>query len=143
MINLVGLGVLAVTIAITGWVTSMALRVRRQGSLLDTMARTTFLPEKRRRYLLLISIQGGSILGGTIVWSLGQIGLWVDPISDAAVALFLAVGVGCVAAITWLGLRPGRISESERQELRREVPEIRRSLAFLPLDGDLEPVSAP
>ena len=139
MTVLSGIVLLAAAIGVSAWLLYRLARLGRGGGLVEALAHTTFLPEKRQRFLLLLSLEGSSLLLAAISWSLGEAGVVSSEIADLLLVGFLAAGMICVAAVTELGLRPGRLSDAEREEIRRRAPEVFRSLAFLPTPAMNEP----
>jgi hypothetical protein len=137
--EVIGVGVFAVALVVFAWSALLTLRFRSDGSLLEAMAQVTFLPEKRRTYLLLLAIEGNLILDAGLVWGLGVAGVLPAWFVEPLLGLFLAGAAASVGAVTWLGLRPRRLSEGERVALRTNAPAMLNSLAFAAYaaaDGD-------
>jgi hypothetical protein len=128
--EIIGLGVLAVGVVILLWSALLSLRVRKDGSMLEGMVQLAFLPEKRRTYLVLLGIEGNLLLDAAILWSLGLLGILPGWFVTPAVGLCLGSGAITVGALTWLGLRPRRLTEEERVSIRARAPQILESLAF-------------
>jgi hypothetical protein len=134
-----GLLVLAIAIAISAALVGLVVRFSRQtDSLVEAMAHSAFLPEKRRRYLGLMSLEGSLFLDSAIVWSLTVMGIVPPSIGNPVLAAFLTVGMLSVVGLTWIGLRPTRLTEANREELRKAAPQILGSLFLAPY-AHLEP----
>ena len=88
---------------------------------MQSMAQRSFLPEKQRPYLLVLSIEGSMLITTGIVWGLGAIGWVPDWLGGALIGTFLGAGLVCVAVITWLGLRPSRLTSREQAVLRNRA----------------------
>ena len=71
----VSVAVLAYALVIGGWLGVITVRSTRGTTFMEAMIQTSFLPEKRRRYLSIISIEGGAILLAGIVWGLSEAGM--------------------------------------------------------------------
>jgi hypothetical protein len=125
-----GLAVFAAAVIVAGWTSALTIRFRRQGSLVEAMVQVTFLPEKRRTYLHILSIEGSLILLASLLWSLSVLGIVPAWLGDVLLAACLIGAVASVGAITSLGLRPRGLSAEDRIELRDHVPEMLQSIAF-------------
>ncbi len=129
-------GVLAYVLVLVAVTVVEFARVRQDGTRLEAMVALSFLPEKRRRYLELIAITGSLLQLSAIVWGVSAVGLLSPAWGRLLLPLCLAAAVTALAALTRLGLRPGTISDADREAIRRRAPEIMRSLAFLPISAD-------
>ncbi|HEV8050755.1 MAG TPA: hypothetical protein VGP88_09220, partial [Thermoplasmata archaeon] len=101
-----------------------------EGALLSAMAQVTFLPEKRRNYLVIIAIEGILILLATLVWALGLLGVLPSWLGTPLLGICLGGAAVSVGALTWLGLRPSTLTETERAAIREQAPKMFGSLAF-------------
>jgi|SRR5580693_1263186 hypothetical protein len=132
----IGLLVLALAILVGAALVGLVVRfARRTDSLVEAMAHSAFLPEKRRRYLTLLSLEGVLLLDTAIVWSLALTGIVPDPIGTMVIAIFLVGGMASILGLTWIGLRPTRLTEANRAELRKAAPQILESLFLAPYAG--------
>jgi hypothetical protein len=131
--TIVGLFVMAYALATGVWLAVLTARSSRAGLLLETMVQTSFLPEKRRRYLGFLSVEGGALLLVAIVWGLTQAGIVPDGISLLVTGGLVIVATTALGAVSWLGLRPSRLSASERRALAASAPEIFHHLFIAPL----------
>jgi hypothetical protein len=131
--QVLGFGMLFVGIFLTAVLGAWTLRfTRTSGSLVDALVQSAFLPEKRRRYMLILSVEGSLMIDTGIVWSLTLIG-WIPPSAgNVLVAAFFLAGMGSVLALTWVGLRPSILTEASRDRIRREAPAVLGSLFVAP-----------
>jgi hypothetical protein len=128
-------GLVLVVTAVAFSIGSSALlrRASRGGSVMEGMIQVVFLPEKRRVYLLLMSLEGalfvlsGLVLGCTLIGILPQ-----APGTLAFVVLFV-LGIAFMSARTVLGLRPSKLSNEQVAAVHRELPNSMPGLAFIPL----------
>jgi hypothetical protein len=142
----VGLFVLFLALAVGAFLVILVARfARKTESLIEAMAHSAFLPEKRRRYIGLLSLEGSLLLGTALAWSLTLLGVVPPSIGNSLVTAFLVAGASTVAALTWVGLRPARLTEADREELRRAAPQILGSLFLAPYYGpfDATPMWSP
>jgi len=113
--------VFGVAIFAAAWSSAMTARFSRGGAMMESMMQQSFLPEKRRAYLLVLSVEGSTLLLSGLVWGLtaggvvpSWLGLWL-------VAPLLSLGMLCVGTVTWLGLRPSRLTVAEQATLRNRA----------------------
>ncbi len=125
----VGLAALAVGVLLA----VLTVRFARGRSIVTAMIQTSFLPEKRQRFLFLISLQGAVVLLIAIVWGLTSQG-WIpsDPGNTLTAALLIAA-TATVGSLTWLGYAPTRLTPDERRSLALQAPEVFQSLVMAPL----------
>ncbi|MCI4350400.1 MAG: hypothetical protein L3K15_02655 [Thermoplasmata archaeon] len=116
-----GVAVLGLAIAVAGWTSVLTIRFAKGGEVVQAMIQRSFLPEKQGRYILILSVEGSMFLNTGIVWGLSASGVIPSWLGGALVAVFLAIGMGCVAAITWLGYRPSRLTAGEQVALRNRA----------------------
>jgi hypothetical protein len=134
MLSLIGLVVLAGGIAVSGWLLAMFLMfARRSDSLVEAMVHLAFLPEKRSRYLSLLSVEGCLFLLAALTWGLTQVGVLPESIAVMLLPLFFLGGMTSVAGLTWIGLRPVTLSAADRARIAARGPGILYSLAMAPL----------
>jgi hypothetical protein len=126
----IGLGVLAIGIVVAGWSAGLTLKFQKGGALLEAMAQVTFLPEKRKNYLRIIAVEGNFLLDATLVWALAVLGVVPPWLATPLLGVLLGGGAVCVGSLTWLGLRPARLTEADRIAIRDEAPRMLASLAF-------------
>jgi hypothetical protein len=108
----------------------MTVRFHRQGSLLEAMVAVRFLPEKRRVYRMIPSVEGSMILLAGLRWSLSRVGVvpsWFGVVPIAACLIGAMVSVG---AVPWLGLSSRELAAEDRISLRRRAPQMLESFAF-------------
>ena len=132
MLSLLGLGVLGYTIAVGAYLTVKLARFQRTGNLLDSLVQAAFLPEKRRRYMALLSTECSFLAWAALVWGFTVSGLLPADIGEVVLTVLLVAGLGALAALTELGLRAPRLTEADRAWIRKEAPHILQSLAFMP-----------
>ncbi|MCI4336472.1 MAG: hypothetical protein L3K17_04655 [Thermoplasmata archaeon] len=131
-----GTVVLVSAVVVSAWLVGSVWRfARKTDSLMEAMAQAAFIPEKRRRYLSILSIEGSLVLLTAISWGLGQVGVIPGSLGGDIVAAFLLSGMLTVAALTWVGLRPAHLSAIELAEFRARAPQLLYSLAFAPMGG--------
>jgi hypothetical protein len=107
------------------------------------MIQTSFLPEKRRKYLSIISIEGGAILLSSIVWGASEADFLPQWVGTIATGMFLVAATVSVAALTSLGLRPSRLTAEDRDRIRREAPQLVYSLFIAPISAEPESSTSP
>ena len=126
--------VLAAAILVSAWLVGLTLRFARKTEfLVEAMVQHAFLPEKRRRYMTLLSLEGSFFLLSALAWGLGQAGVIPPAASNLAVPAFLLAGMASIATLTWVGLRPASLSATDRAELRAAGPAFLYSLAVAPI----------
>jgi hypothetical protein len=128
-----GLFVLILAIAVSAALVLLVLRfARRTDSLIEAMALSAFVPEKRRRYLTLMSVEGSLFLLSALVWSVTTVGAIPSSIGNPVLAALLVVGMASILGLTIVGLRPTQLTEANREDLRRAAPQILGSLFLAP-----------
>jgi len=136
----VGIGLLLATIGFSAASVILLQRSRSGASVMDGMVQLVFLPEKRRTYLWIMSIEGGLfVLSGIVLGAFLLTGLPLD----LGLSAFLVLFVAAIAMMSWrtvLGLRPTVLTEEQKETVRRELPNSLSGLAFIPLQGE-EPSS--
>lgn len=132
MLDVLAAGILAYTIAVAGYLSVRTWQFRRAGSLIENLVHAAFVPEKRRRYLLILTVEGNLLIWGTLAWSAMLGGLIPPGIGTLVLTGLLVAGVGSVAALTELGFRAPRLSETDRARVEQEIPQILHSLALMP-----------
>jgi len=128
-----GVAVLAVAVSIAGWTSILTTRFARGGAMLESMMQRSFLPEKQRTYLRILSVEGSMLLLAGLTWGLLAAGVLTAGIGDLLIASFLTTGMLAVGAITWLGLKPSRLTVMEQVHLRNRAL---CSLVLAPLVAD-------
>jgi hypothetical protein len=132
----VGIGLLLATIGFSAASVILLQRSRTGASVMDGMVQLVFLPEKRRLYLWIMSIEGGLfVISGIVLGVFLVTGLPLD----FGLAAFLALFVAAIALMSWrtvLGLRPTVLTEEQKETVRRELPNSLSGLAFIPLQGE-------
>ncbi|MCI4332008.1 MAG: hypothetical protein L3K19_09230 [Thermoplasmata archaeon] len=129
-----GILILALALSMGGWAAFLTARFSRGGAVVESMMQRSFLPEKQRAYLAVLSVEGSMLLNSGIVWGLGSAGILPAWLVTWLVAAFLGVGMVCVGEITWLGLRPSRLTAHERVALRNRAL---YSLVLVPMASDM------
>jgi len=141
-----GLVVTVVALVMGGALAVMTYRFSSGGSMVTAMLRTSFLPEKRERYLALLSLEGCLMLLLGIVWGLTASDWVPDWVGNSAIAIFLLIGAVTVGSLTWLGFSPGHLTNEERRSLANQAPAMFQSLVMAPLQLDpmpTEPMGRP
>jgi hypothetical protein len=113
--------VLAVAGSAAVWSSVLTARFARGGAMVESMMQRSFLPEKQRSYLAVLSIEGGMMLIAGIAWGLTLTGVLPGGVGRWLLATILGIGVVCVAGITWLGLRPSHLTAREQVVLRNRA----------------------
>lgn len=131
MVDLPGLLVLAIAVVASAWVAFRALSYRRAETFMTSLLRTAFLPEKRRATLWLLAIEGSAVLLSGTVAALLRLGVLGVGAAEAVSAGLDIVAISAVVGLCELGLSRGVLTEEQRRELRRETPDLLRSLAFM------------
>jgi hypothetical protein len=134
---------LIATIAFSAWSSALLRKTRRDGSVMDGLAQVVFLPEKRRRYLWLMSLEGSLfVLSGLVLGVVLLLGLSIAIGLVAFVLLFLGA-MGFMTSRTALGLRRSELTEEQKEAVRRELPNALQGIAFIPLGGDAGAMAGP
>ncbi|MCI4340234.1 MAG: hypothetical protein L3J73_03070 [Thermoplasmata archaeon] len=121
-INLaLGVAVFLLAVGAAAVTTVLTARFARGGAMVESMMQRSFLPEKQRRYLAVLSIEGGMILLSGLIWGLQAAGALPVFVANWLLAPLLAIGIVCVTTITWLGLRPSHLSSQEQVVLRNRA----------------------
>ena len=135
----VSVAVLAYALVIGGWLGVITARSTRGTTFMEAMIQTSFLPEKRRRYLSIISIEGGAILLAGIVWGLSEAGFLPDTVGSLVTGALLVSAMTSVAGLTLLGLRPSRLTMEDQEKIRRDAPQVFYSLFMAPISTEADP----
>jgi|SRR5580658_5456316 hypothetical protein len=129
-----GLVVLAGAIVVSGWLVAVTVRFAcRTEFLMEAMVQYAFLPEKRRRYMTFLSLEGCLFLLSALAWGLTSMRVIPPAIGDLLLPLLFLAGMTSIAALTWVGLRPTTLSSEDRAALRASGPAFLYSLAMAPL----------
>jgi hypothetical protein len=131
-----GVLVLAVGLGVAGWTVVLTARFSRGGGAVESMLQRSFLPEKRRTYLSVLSIEGSFFLCSGLVWGLIEAGVLPESPTELLVGGLLIGGMACVGGITWLGLRPSRLTPHEQAALRNRALV---SLVLAPMVAEARP----
>jgi hypothetical protein len=111
----------------------MTYRFSRGRSMVVAMIQTSFLPEKRARFLGIMGLQGALVLLIGIAWGLTAQG-WIPlGVGNSLTALLLIGAIATVAALTWLGYAPTHLTSEERRSLAANAPAMFQSLVLAPL----------
>lgn len=124
-------GILGLVVA--GALVLLTYRFSRGRSMATAMVQTAFLPEKRQRFLVLMSIEGAVVLLIAIVWGLTEQGWLPGPLGSTVTAGLLIVATVAVLSLTWLGYAPTHLTAEERRSLASQAPEVFQSLVMAPL----------
>jgi len=124
-------GVLALGVGIL--LAAMTYRFSRGRSMVIAMIQTSFLPEKRARFLGIMGLQGALVLLIGIVWGLTAQGWLPLGVGNSLTAVLLIGAISTVAALTWLGYAPTHLTSEERRSLAALSPAMFQSLVLAPL----------
>lgn len=138
-----GLWLLGFTALVAAWMIAGTVRVSRRGNLLETWVILAFLPEKRRRYMTILAVEGSLLQLGALLWGATEAGLLPHDGGIVLATAFLSSAIGSMGALNWLGLTPTKLSPEARQALLRDAPQMLHSLAFAPLEVGEESRSVP
>lgn len=131
-----GLALVVATILFSGLSLFLMRGTGRGGSVMDGLIQVIFLPEKRRKYLWIMSLEGAMfVLGGLLLGVFLLAGLPIDLGLSLFVGIFLA-GLGFMSWRTALGLRATALTEEQKEAVRRDLPNSLEGLAFIPLQGE-------
>jgi|GEM_PF-2100848 len=131
-----GFVVAGLAIALSAFLVALTYRFARGREVVIAMIQRSFLPEKRRSFLLMTSTEGAAVLLTAIVWGLTVQGWIPAAVGDTATALLLIVAALTVGIMTWYGYAPSRLTADERRSLAAEAPEVFQSLIMAPLLSD-------
>jgi len=137
----VGVVVLVASLAIGGLSLFLLRGNARFSTILSAFAQVTLIPERRRRFLLLLWVTAVCFLATGVLFGLNDLGVspWVDP--DLPVAIAFLAGMIGLGALTWVGLSPRPLTEPERAVAKEEAPTILESLWMVPYRRDDEDIS--
>ncbi len=128
-------GLLASVAAVLFW------RLPHGEGVLEAMASVLLVPAKRRRWVILLSFGSSLFVLSGLVDQLEEFGVGGELLDRVlARALFVAALLTFVS-LTWIGLRPAPLTESERIEASASVPRVMSSLALVPFSEDTGPGS--
>ncbi|MCI4321779.1 MAG: hypothetical protein L3K18_05500 [Thermoplasmata archaeon] len=132
----VGIALLLATIGFSAASVLLLQRGRSGESVMDGMVQLVFLPEKRRAYLWIMSVEGSLFVLSGIVLGVFLLTGW--PL-DLGLLAFVLLFLAAIAMMSWrtvLGLRPTVLTEEQKETVRRELPNSLSGLAFIPLQGE-------
>jgi hypothetical protein len=117
-------------------------RATAGSGVLDGMVQVVFLPEKRRLYLQLMSVEGALFVLAGLVAGLTLLGVLPTLPAFGAFAILFVAAIGLMSWRTALGLRPTRLTRNQLESVQRELPGSLPGLAFIPLPPGSEEEAA-
>jgi len=137
----VGVVVLFVSVGIGGLALVLLRGNARLGAILSALTQVTMIPERRRRFLVLLWVTTLCFLATGVVFGLNDLGTPLTSDSDLSVAVAFLAGMLALGALMWVGLSPRHLTESERVAAEKDAPTILESLWMVPYrrEGDEAP----
>jgi hypothetical protein len=131
----VGIAVLIVSLAVGGFALFLLRGDARPGAILSALVQVTLIPERRRRFLLLLWVATVFFLITGVLLGLYHLGWQLSSDPDLWFTATFLAGVLALGGVAWVGLSPRTLSESERATAEKDAPTILESLWMVPYRG--------
>jgi hypothetical protein len=128
----VGVVVLFVSLGVGGLSLVLLRGNARLGAILSAFAQVTVIPERRRRFLLLLWVEAVCFLATGVLFGLNDLGVQVTADPDLLVAIAFLAGMVTLGALVWVGLSPRPLTAMERTTAEKDAPTILESLWTVP-----------
>jgi len=128
----VGVVVMLASIAVGGLALFLLRGKARFSAILSAFAQVTLVPERRRRFLLLLWVAAVCFLATGILFGLNDLGVAITSDPDLLVAVAFLAGMIALGALAWVGLSPRALTEGERAAAEKDAPSILESLWMAP-----------
>ncbi|MFI5413147.1 MAG: hypothetical protein ACHQ0I_00950 [Candidatus Lutacidiplasmatales archaeon] len=99
----VGVVVLFVSVGIGGLALVLLRGNARLGAILSALTQVTMIPERRRRFLVLLWVTTICFLATGVVFGLNDLGTPLTSDSDLSVAVAFLAGMLALGALMWVG----------------------------------------
>jgi hypothetical protein len=131
--NLVVILIIVIPTAMVITLAGLLSRLRSRRLLQRGLIHIVFLPEKRRRFLVLLVLLGSFFVAAGAVEGLNSVGL-LDPTALTILSSTTFLGGGLwLFLLIWTSLHPGNLTPSEVETLRK-APDLVYGLAFAPFE---------
>jgi hypothetical protein len=100
--------------------------------ILSAFAQVTLVPERRRRFLLLLWIMVVCFLVTGVLLGLYRVGVLLTADPDLLFTATFLAGMVVLGLLVWVGLSPRPLTESERTAAERDAPAILESIWAIP-----------
>jgi hypothetical protein len=127
-----GVAVLFVSLGVGGLSLVLLRGNARFEAILSAFAQVTVIPERRRRFLLLLWVVAFCFLVTGVLFGLDDLGVQVTSDPDLLVAVTFLAGMIALGALAWVGLSPRLLTPGEQAAARKEAPTILESLWIAP-----------
>ncbi|MGP8072288.1 MAG: hypothetical protein ACLPZM_04065 [Thermoplasmata archaeon] len=127
--------VLFVSVGVGGLTLFLLRGDARPQAILSALAQVTLIPERRRRFLLLLWASAVCFLVTGVLLGLYRLGLQLGDDPDLWFSISFLVGMLALGALAWVGLSPRPLTESERAAAERDAPNMLESLWMAPYRG--------
>jgi len=128
----VGVVVMIASVAVGGLSLFLLRGKARFSAILSAFAQVTLVPERRRRFLLLLGVAAVCFLATGILFGLNDLGVAIASDPDLPVAVTFLAGMIGLGALAWVGLSPRSLTEEERSAAEKDAPSILESLWMVP-----------
>lgn len=131
-----GVLVLIVSLAVGGLGLVLLRGNARFGAILSAFAQVALVPERRRRFLILLWLASVCFLATGVLFGLSDLGVGLVSDPDLPISIAFLSGMSTLGAVTWVGLSPRALTEDERAAARTDAPTILESLWLAPYQRD-------
>jgi len=137
--GVLGVAALFVSLGIGGF--ALFLLKGRAGpqTILRAFAQLTLVPERRRRFLLLLWVEALCFLVTGVLLGLNRLRVTITADEDLLYTATFLGGMLALGALTWVGLNPRLLTEAERAAAERDAPSIMGSISMVPFRQMEEP----
>jgi len=140
-----GIAVLFVSLGIGGLSFFLLRGNARLGAVLSAFLQVSLIPERRRRFLILVSIEVLCFLATGLIFGLQNLGVQLSYDPDLPLAIAFLASMLTLGALVWVGLTPRPLTEDEREAAARDAPAVLQGLWLVPVqrsDADSPPAGS-
>jgi len=115
------------------------LRARaRLEAIQGAFAQVTLVPERRRRFLLILLVESACFLLTGLLFGLSNLGIPVSSDPDLLYSVTFLVGMAALGVLMWVGLTPRVLTKKERKDAGRDASTVMQSIWMMPYHSDEE-----
>ena len=130
--DVLGITVLFVSLGVGGLILYLLRGNARFGAILSAFAQVALIPERRRRFLLLLWIASVCFLITGVLLGAYRLGLQLTVDPDLWYTASFLAGMFALGALAWVGLSSRPLTERERATAEKDAPAILESIWMVP-----------
>jgi len=130
--DLLGITVLFVSLGVGGLTLFLLRGNARFDAILSAFVQVALIPERRRRFLLLLWIATVCFLITGVLLGSYRLGLQLTADPDLWYTASFLAGMLALGAVAWVGLSPRELTEHERATAEKDAPAILESIWMVP-----------